>query len=343
MNITNRYIAIFFSLILTAGFVVGLFMEPAESRANLTAGWQAEYFGNMTLEGDPVIVDTDEIIEMNWFTAAPYENLPADYFSVRWTATVNFRNGVYRFRVGADDGIRLIIDGTTIIDAYEPGTFRTITRDVRLRHGEHELLVEYFEETGFAGVLVDWALTNDPGEVIDLETETIDVVESDAAPPMARVRGINGIAYDRPTIYAERIARVSLYQQYPVLGISEDGNWVLIGLQNEVSGWVLRRNVAFGQAGDVPRIETPSDSDAPPIEFAGLAQAGLTLLESPRGERALGIIPGHREFEITGRDAAGNWLFVRWDDEAQLDTLEGWVYAPFVTMTSGSLLDLSIR
>jgi hypothetical protein len=75
----------------------------------------------------------------------------------------------------------------------------------------------------------------------------------------------------------------------------------------------------------------------------GLAQADLTLLASPHDDRALGIIPGEGEFEIIGRDAAGGWLFVRWEDEDQLAAIEGWVYAPFVTVTSGNLLDLNIR
>ena len=342
MDITNRYTAIVFSLILTAGFVVGLFMEPAESRANLTAGWKGEYFDNISLEGDPLIVDADEIIEMNWFTAAPYEEMPADYFSVRWTSTASFGDGVYRFRVGADDGIRLLIDGKVIIDAFEPGTFRTFTRDVRLKSGEHDLLVEYFEATGFAGVLVDWALTADTGEVIDLETETIDIVEADDTPPLARVRGVNSIVYDRPHIQAGRVTQVSFYQQLPVLGVSEDGNWVQIGLHSDLSGWVLRADVAFADDADLARLEVPAGSQTIPAEFVGEAQADLTILDVPQGHEALGTIPDAEAFEIIGRDASGAWLLIRLESD-KLDPLEGWVYAPYVHITSGNLLDLTIR
>jgi hypothetical protein len=330
------------SLVLTAGFVVGLFMEPAESRANLTAGWQGEYFSNMALEGDPVIVDTDDVIEMNWFTAAPYENMPADYFSVRWTSTASFADGIYRFRVGADDGIRLLIDNKLVIDAYEVGTFRTITRDVRLRSGEHLLQVEYFEETGFAGVLVDWSITEEASEVIDLETERIDVVEADT-PPMARIRGTGGIVYDRPHIYATRLTNILLYQQFTVIGISEDGNWLEVALQNDTSGWVQRQDVAVTHQERLPLLETPTDAETPPIEFVGSAQANLNLLDNPHSDTRVGTIPLEQEFEIIGRDAVGNWLLVRWENDEQLDTLQGWVFAPYVRITSGRLLDITIR
>ena len=49
-----------------------------------------------------------------------------------------------------DDGIRVLVDGTQVIDGwfYQPPT--TYTADVPLSGGQHTVVVEYFEHTGGA-------------------------------------------------------------------------------------------------------------------------------------------------------------------------------------------------
>jgi mannan endo-1,4-beta-mannosidase len=164
-----RYTAILLSLLLVMGFIIGLFLEPAPSQANPQIGWTGEYFNNVHLRGDPMVTVTDEAIDMNWFTAAPFASLNADFFSVRWTTKAKFLDGVYRFSTSADDGIRLFIDDKLVIDSFKPGTFRTTSQDVRLKEGTHSIRVEYFEQTGLAGVLVEWEPVENTQRVLDLE------------------------------------------------------------------------------------------------------------------------------------------------------------------------------
>ena len=69
--------------------------------------WRGEYYGNVDLAGAPVLVRNDAAVDFDWGANAPAPGVPADRFSVRWTRTLAFAQGPYRFVARADDGIRL--------------------------------------------------------------------------------------------------------------------------------------------------------------------------------------------------------------------------------------------
>ena len=58
--------------------------------------------------------------------------------------------GTYRFSVTGDDGIRMLVDGTPLVDGWFYQAPTTYTADVPLSEGEHTVVVEYFEHTGGA-------------------------------------------------------------------------------------------------------------------------------------------------------------------------------------------------
>lgn len=86
--------------------------------------------------------------------------MPSDNFSVRWTGRFQLVAGVYRFTARADDGIRVWVDGATVIDAWrdQPPTRYAVDRGLTV--GEHEIRVEYYERGGGAVAEVDWARTD---------------------------------------------------------------------------------------------------------------------------------------------------------------------------------------
>ena len=118
-------------------------------------GWRGEYFANRSLSGDPVLVRDDQKIEFDWGSGSPASSVPSDNFSARWTRDVGFSEGMYRFHVRADDGVRLWLDGDLILDAWYIGS-TTHTVDRYICNGTHAVRLEYFEATGQAAVALTW-------------------------------------------------------------------------------------------------------------------------------------------------------------------------------------------
>jgi NedA-like, galactose-binding domain/PA14 domain len=127
-----------------------------------TDRWKGEYFNNQTLEGSPTMVrdDTDPagFLNLNFGGGSPHPDCAplADNFSARWTRTVNFAEGIYRFTAGVDNGVRLYIDGYLRIDQwgeFPPNTYRA---DAFLPAGNHEIKLEFIEYAGGASVSLSW-------------------------------------------------------------------------------------------------------------------------------------------------------------------------------------------
>jgi hypothetical protein len=118
--------------------------------------WRGEYFNNPTLAGTPLLTRNDTNLNFNWGNSAPASGLPTDRFSARWSRTISFEAGTYRFRALVDDGVRIYVDGTRVLDAWSDGARREVTADVPLSGGTHAVRVEYYEATGQATLQVSW-------------------------------------------------------------------------------------------------------------------------------------------------------------------------------------------
>ena len=129
---------------------VFLKIEPVEN----FAGWKGEYFDNPFVSGPPKVIRDDAAIAFDWGTNPPATGLPAQRWSARWTRTANLVDGMYRFTLRADDGVRLLIDDTLIIDEWHIANGQVYVRDVNLLAGAHKLVVEYYQETGIVFIKV---------------------------------------------------------------------------------------------------------------------------------------------------------------------------------------------
>ena len=124
--------------------------------------WKGEYYSNTNLAGSPARVSNDGagFLNFNFGGGGPGSGcgLGEDYFSARWTRTINFKPGIYRFSVTGDDGVRLYVDGQLKIDKWFPHGATTYTADVTFNSaGPHEVKLEYFENDGGAVALLSWA------------------------------------------------------------------------------------------------------------------------------------------------------------------------------------------
>lgn len=118
--------------------------------------WKGEYFRNGELRGVPYLVRTDKAVDFDWKKNSPANGIPADRFSVRWTSKPTFDKGTYRFRLVADTGARLYVDGKLVLDAWRDGKLATWWVDVDLSKGSHAIRLDYREVTGDAHVKLTW-------------------------------------------------------------------------------------------------------------------------------------------------------------------------------------------
>lgn len=82
-----------------------------------------------------------------------------DHFSMRMKARLRVpRSAMYDFATLSDDGIRLKLDGLTLIDNWQPQDFYRSSRttNVQLTAGFHDLAVEFFDAQAAARFRIEW-------------------------------------------------------------------------------------------------------------------------------------------------------------------------------------------
>jgi hypothetical protein len=119
-------------------------------------GWLGEYYADRTPYGTPAVVRDDAEVNFNWGYGSPAGGLPSDGFSARWTRSVYFTAGTYRFFALSDDGVRIWLDGELLIDQWHAAPGVTYTEDRTLAGGIHLIRIEYFEESGGAKIQFWW-------------------------------------------------------------------------------------------------------------------------------------------------------------------------------------------
>jgi regulation of enolase protein 1 (concanavalin A-like superfamily) len=136
------------------------------------SGLTAEYFAAAAPFGAPTLVRGGEAIDFIWPGSPAPALLPADNFSVRWTGRVSpRRSGPIRFHTRSDDGVRLWIDGTLVIDNWTPhalteNTSADLVLDANTRH---DIRLEFYDAGGGAQIELLWSGPNQPREIVPVE------------------------------------------------------------------------------------------------------------------------------------------------------------------------------
>lgn len=135
-------------------------------------GLTARYFndydttGNGTVsEGDDKLVPPaaaqriDANVDFNWLFASPASAVAADNWSARWTGRVLPPvTGTYQFCVLGDDGIRLSVDNTELLDFWVPQDSVTNCASIALTAGVAvPIQLEFFDLTEEAIVRLKWS------------------------------------------------------------------------------------------------------------------------------------------------------------------------------------------
>ncbi len=162
---------LFVVLMVSSALAAGLWMaDPPQTEAR-GASWTAYVYDNQDLAGTPRFTGPSPSINYNWGTGAPVINgvdtspygVPADRFSARFTGSVFFTAGSYRFTVQVDDGARLYIDGGVLINQWTGGSLRSFQADYSFAtDGNHTITVEMFDAIDQSAIIASWALLGPP-------------------------------------------------------------------------------------------------------------------------------------------------------------------------------------
>jgi hypothetical protein len=123
--------------------------------------YRAQYWPNVDLTGTPALIRCESAVNNDWAGGGP-PGLPVDKFSARYDATINLQAGDYEFRVTSDDGVRLWVDGTLVIDKWIDQPARTYTASKHMTAGTHTVRVEFYENGGLAVLKLGIAKVAEP-------------------------------------------------------------------------------------------------------------------------------------------------------------------------------------
>jgi hypothetical protein len=115
--------------------------------------------------GSPVLTRTDATVDFNWSGGSP---VTSNFFSVKWTGRLRAPvSGAYTFTVTGDDGVRLFINGTKVIEGWRdqgatPYTYSTILTAGTLS----DIELHYYEHEGDAASRLQWSYPGQATQVI---------------------------------------------------------------------------------------------------------------------------------------------------------------------------------
>ncbi|TGO06704.1 Fibronectin type III domain protein [Serinibacter arcticus] len=122
-----------------------------------TTSWSVQYFAGRALAGVPIAQDCVTAIDQGHVSGVALGNgVPAAEYSARFTSTVDRGAGTYTFTAVHDDGMRLYVDGSLVINAWVASNGRELkTASVDLAAGPHQVVVEYYQGKSAARLKVD--------------------------------------------------------------------------------------------------------------------------------------------------------------------------------------------
>ena len=138
-------------------------------------GLKAEFFNNADLGGQPALTRIDPRIDFSWGNSttrgvnSPAQNINVDNFSARWSGELEIDvTDTYIFRVTANNGFRLWLDGRRIIDYWDnPTTSSRESEPIELVGGTAcDIRMEYFEGSDTAVARLYWENSVRPREII---------------------------------------------------------------------------------------------------------------------------------------------------------------------------------
>lgn len=110
-------------------------------------GFKGEYYNTRNLTGELFQAAIEPAIDHAWKYGAPFDGMPVDQFSARWTGVYKAdKDGTVKFQLAGDDGYRLFVNDKLITGDWGNHSFSTRSAFMQVSAGEiYRLRIEYFD------------------------------------------------------------------------------------------------------------------------------------------------------------------------------------------------------
>jgi len=184
-------------------------------------GLKGEYYDNMDFTNLKV-TRVDGTVNFDWGTGSPDASMGADQFSVRWTGDIVPRySEEYTFKTYSDDGVRLWINGTKVIDNWTDHSPTYNTGKITLTAGQrYSIKLEFYENGGGAVMKLYWSSASQPEEIVpksQLYSQSLKSAAGELQPLLSEKENAASVhiypnpVADRLSIKGEKLASVAIY------------------------------------------------------------------------------------------------------------------------------------
>lgn len=305
------------------------------------ATWYGEYYNNASFQGAPVFTRDDGAsgINFDWSRTGPGPGIGFSNYAVRWTRRIYFPGRPYTFYLTSDDGARLYIDSTLIIDMWRVQAATTVRQNVDLTEGPHDLRLEYFQATGNAVINLTWDPPNgqNPPQAPGGGTVQPPPVQTGVTATVTNADALN--VRNGPGTNYDILQSIARNETYPVVGRNADNSWLQLNV-NGLTGWSNSFYLTVnGNLSTVPVPNTNPGQNPQPVPTGVRVRAYANLRVRSGPSSATNLIDNlawGSEVDVVGRNADNTWLQVTYG------SITGWIYSPYVRLISGSLLNVPI-
>ncbi len=303
---------------------------PPQNNPISSGPWTAQYFGNRDLSGSPTLIQTESAINYNWGGGSPAASIPADNFSARWTSLQNLPAGNYQVRAFVDDGIRVFVDGVSIINEWRTASGTAYTATINLSQGQHSFLVEYFEAGGVAFIEFSITRLNPPAVTPSIPN----------VPPPSNPTGLTATVTasrlnvrNQPNPFTGSIvAIISRGDTYPVLSSNVGNTWFQINA-NGVVGWVNSSYVRLNQPSAPPPTAIPQVPGSTGYVVTARPFAVNIRPLPDINNNPIAVLPLNQSAPVVGRNTFNTWWQINYQG------VVGWVSSQYARIQDNA--DLS--
>ena len=96
-------------------------------------------------------------LQHTWGNQSPFPRvLPAEGWNARWVGRFDFAGGNYLFRARADDGVRVYLNDTLVLNGWSDGPHDMTNAFRNVGPGTHTITIDYYDRFGYAYLQVFW-------------------------------------------------------------------------------------------------------------------------------------------------------------------------------------------